>query len=255
MSLEQPGTSRKVRARNQRNRPRLVTEQAEGSDTNTLAPDTEKLAVDIPEIDAATEPVTTPKPRRLPGFFSTVGKNDQEDKPKEVDVAQARLARATRGKITQSEKATSSKKTETKTTRPANSATRTPARPTSTFKTRYILGMALYLVGASYIGGLEQTYMKSIGIDRQLTSFNLFSLPITITTSSLVFLATLIIVLVILARLDLIPRSLTGMTSTPTPAPAPKTRTKTREQAPPAVTSGDKLYQEYKANQRREKKR
>lgn len=253
MSLEQPGTSKKVRARNQRTRPRLVTEPTEGPETATLAPDTEKLAVDIPEISSAAEPVAAPKPRRLPGFFSTIGKNDQENKAKEVDVAQARLARATRGKVTQSEKAASAKQTETKTTRAATS--KAPARPTSTFKTRYILGMAIYLLGASYIGGLEQAFLTNAGLERLLTTLNLFGASIPIKVSTLLFLATLVIVLVILAKLDLIPRSLTGMSNTPAPTPAAKPRTKAREQAPPAVTSGDKLYQEYKASQRREKKR
>src|SRR5581483_11421578 len=255
MSLEQSGTSKKVRARNQRNRPRLVTEQTEGADTATLAPDTEKLAVDIPETSAAAEPVAAPKSRRLPGFFSTVGKSDQENKAKEVDVAQARLARATRGKITPPEKAASAKKTETKTTRATTSASKTPARPTSPFKTRYILGMAIYLIGASYIGGLEQAFLANAGLERLLTTLNLFGASIPIKVSTLLFLATLVIVLVILAKLDLIPRSLTGMSGTPAPTPAVKPRTKAREQAPSVVTSGDKLYQEYKASQRREKKR
>lgn len=255
MSLEQPGTSKKVRARNQRNRPKLVTEPTEGPETDTLAPDTEKLAVDTPEISSTVEPVATPKLRRLPGFFSTVGKNDQENKAKEVDVAQARLARATRGKVTQPEKATSAKKTETKTTSAATSTSRTPARPTSTFKTRYILGMAIYLIGASYIGGLEQAFLTNAGLERLLTTLNLFGASIPIKVSTLLFLATLVIVLVILAKLDLIPRSLTGMSGAPAPTPAGKPRTKAREQAPPVVTSGDKLYQEYKASQRREKKR
>lgn len=255
MSLEQSSTSKKARARNQRNRPQLVTEQTEGPDTSTLAPDTEKLAVDLAETSSATEPVAAPQPRRLPRFFSTVGKNDQENKTKEVDVAQARLARATRGKIAQPEKAASSQKTETKTTHAATSTSRTPARPTGTFKTRYILGMAIYLLGASYVGGLEKTFLASQGLDRLVTSFSLFGAPITITTSTLLFLITLVVVLVVLAKLDLIPRSLTGMSNTPPPAPAAKPRTKAREQAPPVVTSGDKLYQEYKASQRREKKR
>src|SRR5579883_3497852 len=82
MSLEQPGTSKKVRARSQRTRPKLVTERTEGPETATLAPDTEKLAVDIAETSSAAEPVAAPRPRRLPGFFSTVGKNDQRIKQK-----------------------------------------------------------------------------------------------------------------------------------------------------------------------------
>ena len=94
-----------------------------------------------------------------------------------------------------------------------------------------------------------------MGLDRLLTTFNLFGSPITITTSTLLFLATLVILLVILARLDLIPRSLTGMGNKPAPPPSTRTRAQPREQTPKEVTPGDKLYQEYKASQRREKKR
>src|SRR5437660_11332348 len=137
MRMEETGTSKKVRSRNQSNRPRLVTEPIEGPDSSILASDTENLAGDIPEINPAPEPVTAPKRlRRLPSFFSTVGKNDQENKAKEAEVAQARLARATRGKITQPEKAASEKKPETKTTRATTGTARTTARPTSALKTR-----------------------------------------------------------------------------------------------------------------------
>lgn len=258
MSLEQPGTSKKVRTRNQRNRPRLVTEPIEGPGTDTLAPDTEHLAVDVPETTAATEPVSAPKQRRrLPGFFSTVGKNDQENKAKEAEVAQARLARATRGKIAQPEKAASAKNTETKTTR-TTTTTRTTAQPTGlfgAFKARHIIGFALYLIGANYIGLLEKAFLGNMGLDRLLATFNLLGAPVTITTSTLLFLATLVILLVILAKLDLIPRSLTGMGTKPTPPPSTRTKAQPREQTPQAVTPGDKLYQEYKASQRREKKR
>src|SRR5689334_21123547 len=154
MSLERLGTSKKVRPRNQRNRPRLVTEQTDGLDTGMLAPDTDELAVDIPEVTTEAESVPAPKTRRLPGFFSTIGKNDQDSKAKEVEVAQARLARATRKKIAQPEKATETpaKAVEKKTARPATSSSKAPQRPTSAFKTRYIIGFALYLIGANFIG-------------------------------------------------------------------------------------------------------
>ncbi|HEU5228991.1 MAG TPA: hypothetical protein VFU49_14330 [Ktedonobacteraceae bacterium] len=254
MSLEHLGTTKKVRPRNQRNRPRLVTEQTDGLDTEMLAPDTDKLAADLPEV--ATEAAPAPK-RRLPGFFSTIGKNGQDSTAKEVDVAQARLARATRKKGAQPEKATATpaKAVEKKTTRPATSTGKAAQRPASAFKTRYIIGMALYLIGANFIGGLEQTYLRSAGLDRQITSFPLFGTSVVITTSTLLFLATLVIFLIVLARLDLIPRSLTAISGSPTPAASSKTRTKVREEAPKAETEGDKLYQAYRANQRREKKR
>src|SRR5581483_11005738 len=106
---------------------------------------------ETPSQEVATEPAPEPaqpsKGRRLPNFFSTVGKSEKEESKKETDVVQARLARATKGKastatgktaaVTSEEKEDSAKGGEKVT---ATSAAR-PARPNQGFKTRYILGI------------------------------------------------------------------------------------------------------------------
>ncbi|MBV9230156.1 MAG: hypothetical protein JOZ18_12650, partial [Chloroflexi bacterium] len=76
MSQEYNDTPRKSRraARAQRNRPMLVTTQEVDSEqSEQAAPSTDDLVVEQPQ--PAEEAVPAPKPRRrLPGFFSTVGK-------------------------------------------------------------------------------------------------------------------------------------------------------------------------------------
>src|SRR5690348_3566938 len=99
-------------ARPTRNRPVLVTssipidgvtedqtEQTPG-DSNQLAGETSSAQADTmsPSTPLALKPTPTPTgPRKLAGFFSRVGKSTQEE-TSEADAAQARLARATRGK-------------------------------------------------------------------------------------------------------------------------------------------------------------
>lgn len=265
---EQPRRTRRI-ARSQRNRPVLVTNNDTGvaldtkqSDETTASdPSTDK--VNIEEVQSSSET----GPRRRLGFFSTIGKSTDETEKKEVDVTQARLARAMRGKTSKSPAAkveTSQKDASTEEEKkPARPASRTPQRPTSTFKTRYIIGMAVYLLCANFLGAYEIQFMRNIHADVVLTTFNLFGGKVIISSSTLVFLATLIIILVLLARFDLIPRSLTG-------AGAQKSKTTQNKTAqsgepaprytPPAVRQGvkgsdDDLYQAYRANQRREKKK
>jgi hypothetical protein len=248
-------------ARSQRNRPTLVT------------PGKEQEAQPVEETPAAVEPVAVVEPppapkRRLPNFFSTVGKSDQAEPTSESDVAKARLARATRGKTptqtkksaveTPSEKAAPSK--------PAASAAARPAqqRPPSLFKPRYILGMVIYLVAANFLGAFERNALVSIGAERTLTKLNLFGLPLVVTTSGLVFIATLIIILVLLAKLDFLPTSLSAMSGTPPPKKGTSNQTRGGQEGvrtpPPTMRQGvqgadDDLYRAYRTNQRREKKR
>jgi hypothetical protein len=267
MSQEYNDTPKKSRraARSQRNRPVLVTTQDTDSDHSEQAvPSTGNLVVDPPPL---AEAAPAPKARRrLPGFFSTIGKSEQSEK--EVDVAQARLTRATRGKATST--ATASKTApaeETQTTRPiAGKASSAPQRPASAFKTRYIIGMGLYLLCANFIGVFETQFLRSINADTLLTQFNLFGGQVIIRTSTLLFLATLIIILVLLARFDLIPRNLGAMSGT-TPSKSGQSSSRSSSDSgegvrntPPPMRQGvkgadDKLYQSYRANQRREKKR
>jgi len=87
-----------------------------------------------------------------------------------------------------------------------------PARPTSAFKTRYLIGMGIYLLGANFIGVFVTSFFQSNHLDSILTTFNLFGSAIVVRTSTLAYLAMLVILLVLLARFDLIPRNFSAMT-------------------------------------------
>jgi hypothetical protein len=142
-----------------------------------------------------------------------------------------------------------------------------PAR--SGFKTKYLIGMGIYLVVAEFMGTFVVNFFRANGLDTVLTKFNLFGGEITISTSILAFLSILIILLIVLARFDLIPRNFAAMSGN-----SPQRRTGTGNSTakgnqnttdsgrttPPTMRQGvkganDDLYQEYRANQRREKKR
>lgn len=262
MSQEQNEQSRRARriARAQRSRPVLVTSKS--GDEAPAAREATPL-VSEPEVATTTE-VATPKATatsKRPGFFSTIGKRAVDKEKQESEIAQARLARAARTKtgktaVVGEQVQEPAKVEEKKTSRPA------PQRPQSAFKTRYLIGMAAYLLCANFLGAYEVQYMRVAGLDRVLTSFDLFGGKMVISTSTLVFLATLVLILVILAKLDLIPRSLmstqpaakknTAQTAANTD-PAPK-------YTPPPVRQGvkgadDELYQAYRAGQRRDKRK
>lgn len=271
MSQEQNDQPRRARriTRSQRNRPVLVTNNDTGvaldtkqSDEITASePNTDK--VNIEEVQSSSET----GPRRRLGFFSTVGKSSEETEKKEVDATQARLARAMRSSKTSKTPAAKveapQKETATEEKKPARPASQTQQRPTSTFKTRYIIGMAAYLLAANFLGAYEIQFMRNIHADVVLTTFNLFGGKVIISSSTLVFLATLIIILVLLARFDLIPRSLTGAGNQQSKTTQNKTSQSSEpapRYTPPAVRQGvkgedDELYQAYRANQRREKKK
>lgn len=279
--MSQDYTSRKRRtARVQRNRPVLVTsanvEQSEadvkekGAATKELSQEEKSTALSTAPAASARSSVVQ-RMRRLPGFFSTIGKSEREADVKEADVAQARLARATRGKAaaqsSQPAVAEDEKPTETKAARPAaankgSAAPARPASPPSPFKTRYILGMGIYLLGANFIGVFEQQLLRSYNMDVLLTQFNLFGGVIRVSTSTVTFLATLVVLLVILAKFDLIPRNLSAMSGASTQRPGQSQRGASGGERSPQPTmrqgvsgADDKLYREYRANQRREKKK
>ncbi len=257
-----PTKRAKSTARAQRNRPVLVTDNA-----------AEPVAVETLPVEETPAPIAASAPkRRLPNFFSTVGKSAQEEsnasKP-EVDPAQARLARATRTPkgSTQNVKAASVVSKETtseKTKEAAKPATKStaPAKPASAFKTRHIIGIAIYLLAANFLGLFESSFLRSIHADSLLTKFNLFGNQVSVYTSTLLFLATLIIILVLLAKFDFIPRSF-GAAAQPrnTGKSTASTRGTDSVKTPPATIcpgvkgSDDKLYEAYRMNQRREKKR
>jgi hypothetical protein len=284
MSQDSISTSRRRRtARSHRNRPVLVTSTAVEQSEDDVQ---DTPAVEAPALEVAPAAPATPAPtsmagrmRRLRSFISTAGKGEPETAPKEVDVAQARLARATRGKVTSSQSAVAkddkskvkddeamveTKATRSAATSKASPAPARPASPPSPFKPRYILGMGIYLLAANFIGVFEQQLLRSYRLETVLTQFNLFGGIIRISTSTVLFLATLVVLLVILAKFDLIPRNLgaAGGTSPRRSGQSQRGTDSGEEGRGPQPTmrqgvkgADDKLYQEYRANQRREKKR
>jgi len=200
-----------------------------------------------------------------------VSKSQQETETpvtREQNAAQARIARATRGKTPSVPAAkTTSETNEKAVVKPATQTSTRPAtaRPAQTgfFKTRYIIGLGIYLLVADFVGVYEAQLLTKFGLERILTQLNLFGLPIQVRTSTVFFLATLVIVLVVLAYFDLLPRSLgaarnTGIgggtnRSTSSNTPGERTPQPTIRQG--VKGSNDELYQAYRSKQRREKRR
>lgn len=265
------------RSRTNRNRPVLITSTTDTIETGDQ-PVEDGNATDqmiAPAGDSGTdnadqmpEPVATesPRGRRLPKFFSTVGKAEQKQTEQPaIDQAQARIARATAGKTkpqTKEDKQTSASPPAKVTAARSTSTRPAPARPGG-FKMRYIVGMLAYLLIADLIGTFETSYLTANHLN--YTLFSLGSFPVTLST--VLFLVTLIVVLIVLARFDLIPRNLAGLGG----QQQPQRKTGQRESAepgaprtPPTMRQGvkgadDDLYQEYRAqqryNQRRERKK
>ena len=276
MSQDFNTTSRKARraGRGNRNRPVLVTatapEQDEQSSESEITASTTTPVQELSPLVVPTPAAKQPKERKLPGFLPSLAKSITGDgktkETKEIDPAQARIARATRKIPAVSSKSSTvksqSKNEKVEETKPARATASTakPTRPASAFKTRYIFGMVLYLLAANFIGGFETVILQNYHLDSVLTQFNLFGGNIIIRTSTLVFLATLIIILVVLARLDLIPRSLGAATGRPTATASSNRSSNESERAPqPTIRQGikgesDDLYQQYRSGQRRQKK-
>ncbi|HEX6553146.1 MAG TPA: hypothetical protein VF026_10325 [Ktedonobacteraceae bacterium] len=273
-SDRQPSSSTKRSARAGRNRPVLVTSQdGEGNELTGVEESTSTVKESVAEVEAQNPPVASPR-RRMPAFFSTIGKRSQtEEEAQEVDPAQARIARATRGKTStakaSSEDNVKQQKPEVK-KEAASSRSTAPSRPNSIFKTRYLIGMGIYLLAANFIGAFETNILRANHLDVRLAQFNLFGAPIVISTSTVVFLATLVIILVALARFDLIPRNFSAMMggSSSQQNRRGSSNSSSRNQGttegsrniPPSMKQGvkgadDDLYQEYRSNQRRAKKR
>lgn len=267
------------RSRSNRKRPVLISSTTDTFETGDqpvedgnaadqlIAPD-ESNGTD--SADQTSEPAATdsPRGRRLPKFFSKVGKTEQKQTEQPaVDPAQARIARATAGKTKPQapEGAQTVASSPAKSTGARSAPTRpAPARPPGAFKMRYIVGMLAYLLIADLIGTFETSYLTANHLN--YTLFSLGSFPVTLST--VLFLVTLVVVLIVLARFDLIPRNLAGLGG----QQAAQRRTgQTRDSAepgstrtPPTMRQGvkgadDDLYQEYREqqryNQRRERKK
>src|SRR5215467_10874524 len=150
-------------ARAGRNRPELVasTSMEEGKEDASTVEDSPSLEESQQELEATA---VTPRKRKLASFFSTVGRSEKAPEVQESEVAQARIARATHGKaVKDSGKAEAG---EAKASAPARPA---PARPASAFKTKYLLGMVIYLFGAQFIGIYEQAFLQANHLNTVLT--------------------------------------------------------------------------------------
>ncbi|MHB8600043.1 MAG: hypothetical protein ACYDER_24935 [Ktedonobacteraceae bacterium] len=266
--IQEPGRRPYKRANRTKNRPVLVASTEQDAMVSQEQEDATSTTDSAVAVEAQpTTSTTTGSSRRLPGFFSTVGRKQQEETTTEADIAQARIARATRGKSPA--KAANTTETTTKeATAVAKSkiAGRPAARTTGGFKTRYLIGMAVYLLAANFIGVILTNAFASGGIDRLLTSFNLFGGNIQIRTSTLAYLAILVVLLIALAYFDLIPRSFSALSGQKQPV---KRGTSTKQNTsdnvlvrntPPPMRQGikgadDDLYEEYRFNQRRSKKK
>lgn len=272
--MSQEYSSRRQRRNNRARtgRPVLVTSSDTTNTPVSEEQSTTSTATDVVEPEPLPVPTSAPKTgqRKLPRFFSNVSKSEetQAATTNEQTVAQARIARATRGKTASVPAVKATNETNEKTTaKPATQATPRPAanRPAQQgfFKTRYIIGLGIYLLVADFVGVYEAQLLTQWKLEQVLAQFSLFGLPIRVSTSTIVFLATLVIVLVVLAYFDLLPRSLGAARNTGTgrgTSRSTTSNTPTERTPQPTIRQGvkgsdDDLYQAYRSNQRREKKR
>jgi hypothetical protein len=260
-----PATYRRAN-RNGRNRPVLVTVDDTDQVSATPAPeDTINGAPTQTPIPTITEETPTVKSR--PSFFSTIGIGKKEQTP---DAAAARLARATRNKGMIS--GTKEVKEVRETKKPEPKAVAKSAAPISTrsgsagvpprkvggFKMRHMIGIALYLLVADVAGAFEKGLLGKS--DKLL--FNIG--PLAISTSTVLFLLTLVILLIVLARFDLVPRSLTPRAPVTANKGQPANKGQSQNSSnkddgaarnTPNMKQGvkgahDDLYQEYRETQR-----
>jgi len=262
-SLTTTTTIRKQRrTRQRRNQPILVTDT---EIENTLPP-TDELTTDADseqEAKATNTDESAPERKaqplsRLPKFFSRVDKSEQ----KEDEVVKARLARANHDKVNRGDSKASIVKANTK--NDAKLQSKTPERKEPLFKIRHFVGMTIYLFGAQLVLPYEFAIARQLGLDHPypVTAFN-FTIPL----SSGLFLniATLILFLYILVKLDLLPN--TASAKIRAEQKAKEQQSKNGQNAAPVVKNvpppmklgvkgeDDDLYKAYRANQRREKKR
>ena len=251
-----------------KNRPVLVT-----SSSNDLATKDQSVEVSS-EPEQPVEEVVPPKtvedtqPRRFPKFFSSVGKSENNG-TMEADQASARIARATRNSGTTSanshaakeSKPTQSQSNKVSTNKVAPKSAPAKAQPRKGgFKTKYLYGMIIYVVVAMFVGQYERAFLVSNHLDKVLFQLGSFA----VTTSTALYLLTLIILLVILARFDLIPRSLGAMSGQSTSQSGrsgqSSSQSENTKNSQPTIKQGvkgadDDLYQEYREQQRYLQKR
>jgi hypothetical protein len=253
-------TSNKRSNRNGRNQPVLVT----GDTVDQLSGDSvqEDATNGVPTQAAIEEAPEAAPARKRPGFFSTIGKREET-----TDAAAARLARATRNKTAAPTKKESKEVQETKKPEPMavvkSAPTRAggraaPAPRRGGFKPRHLIGILAYLIVADVVGVYEKSWLVSAHAEKLLFSLG----PLPIYVSTVLFLLTLVILLVVLARFDLVPRSLTPSSRQPATTSKgqaqnnnkPDTGSDSSKNTPNMKQgikgNNDDLYQEYRETQR-----
>jgi hypothetical protein len=263
-------TARKSRRTSQRNRPVLVsstsqgTQESQGDQIEQPKPESRDARVRTEPLTVASVATETPvKARRvphLPSFFSKVEKTVEEPETSQEEIVKARLARAQKGtpKAEATPTASTTKAQDEKKPARGTNRTATTASSNKLFKTRHFIGMAFYLLAAELLLPLETSLFRQLGIEKRLAEFNLFNIPMIITSSVLLNLATLVIFLLILVKFDLLPSSMGGRRAAT--AQAQQREQRAAERLPqPTVRQGvkgehDDLYRAYRTNQRKEKK-
>jgi hypothetical protein len=270
-------TKRPRRTRVPRNRPVLVTDttaveseattESETPSTSTLAatqtPITDNLAHDTERLtpDTANTPAKPAKRLpRLPNFFSSVVKGEQESTPSQEEVVEARMARVHKNAATQTEQTETAKtKAETKpATKPATRAQAAAARP-KLFKPRHFLGLAAYLLAAQFILPGERTLSIYLGTEKVL--FTIPGMNVPVETSFLLNIATLILLLYALVALDFLPsgkKYALEQNQNQKGKAASTPGQQNPRQMPASVRPGqqgedDDLYKNYRLNQRKKK--
>jgi hypothetical protein len=250
------------RTRQRRNQPVLVMDTG----IECTLPETDGLAIDAEseqDTEATTTTESTPETKaqplsRLPKFFSRVDKTEQ----KEEEVVKARLARANHDTLSRSSKASAAK---ANTRNDAKLQTKTPERKEPLFKMRHFVGMTIYLFGAEFILPYEFALAHQLGMDHPFYTTIIFNFPIQLSSAIFLNIATLILFLYILVKLDLLPNTASAKLRAEQKAREQQSRNgqdtaPAMKNVPPPMKLGvqgedDDLYRAYRANQRREKKR
>lgn len=263
--VQQEKTASGKRSRSSsKNRPVLVTASSNDQVTEDQPVNETSESIKPAEDAVAATTVEDTQTRRFPKFFSSVGKNDK-GASMEADQTSARMARATRNAGTTSAKSSAAKETKpvpsTNASKPAPKSA--PARPQQRqggFKTKYLYGMIIYVVVAMFVGQYERAFLASNHMDKVLFEIGSFQ----VLTSTALYLLTLILLLIILARFDLIPRSLGSMSGQSTSQSGKSSQSSTQSGSTkgqqPTMKQGvkgddDDLYQEYREQQQYLKKR
>jgi hypothetical protein len=247
-----------------KNRPVLVTSSNDLAMTDQSVELTSDTTEPVEEVAPSTT-IEVSRPRRFPKFFSSVGKNEN-DGTVEADQAAARIARATRNSAVSSASSRTAKDSKpaesqsdiskVSTNKPTPKAA--PAKAAQSrggFKTKYLYGLVIYVIAAMLVGQYERAFLVSNHLEKVLFQIGSFA----VTTSTALYLLTLIVLLVVLARFDLIPRSLGAMSGQSTAQSGKSGQSPSRSEdtkgSQPTTKQGvkgadDDLYQEYREQQR-----